>query len=459
MKGFIFIYLMTAFGIVGGVFNPLIPLFVYIGFAMLRPQFLWGFAGNFAGISQYVAIAMLGGWVLKGFGQHSTMRVKALVWPLLFFSIWTFISAYGATNYVAANNWAIEFLKIAAPFLVGLTMMNSVRSVRGVLWTIVGTHAYIGYGMNMAYLLTGFNEVGEYGFGGVDNNSFATSLILAQGPAIVLTLTATRWWEKALGAASSGLILHTILLTYSRGGILGLVLTLATIFFLLPKKPSYMAAVLVVALVAFRFAGPELVARFSTTFAEGENRDASAQSRVDLWKACWAMAVDSPLVGVGPRNFPTLAGNYGFTRGKEAHSTWMQTLAEMGFVGLGALVVFYGSAIAYLLPLAKRKWTPESKERIVLAGGILASLLGFILSAQFVTMTGLETSYYLIMAGAILVSLPATAAATEPVLVAASVARRVAPAAAPRARPVARPAGAWPGSVARSGGVLPQRPR
>ena len=42
--------------------SPLIGLFVYVGFAVLRPQFIWGWAGDFGGISLYVGVATLIGW-------------------------------------------------------------------------------------------------------------------------------------------------------------------------------------------------------------------------------------------------------------------------------------------------------------------------------------------------------------------------------------------------------------
>ena len=69
MKGLILIYLITAFGTVGAIVNPVIGLFVYVGFAVLRPQFIWGFAGDFSGISLVVGIATLIG-AFKGFGSH-----------------------------------------------------------------------------------------------------------------------------------------------------------------------------------------------------------------------------------------------------------------------------------------------------------------------------------------------------------------------------------------------------
>ncbi len=402
MKGLLFIYAMTAFGVLGGLVAPIIGLFVYVGFATLRPQFLWSFAGDLGGISQYVAIAMLIGWAAKGFGSYSVRRATIVVAPLLLFAAWTFVSSQTAANSAIANAWSIEFLKILAPFLVGITTLYTTKHARWLLWVIVGSLAYISYHMNLQYY-GGFNEVSAYGFGGMDSNSFGVSLVAAVGPAIALGLSARTTKERGLAFLCALLILHTILLTFSRGAMIGLIVAIVAAFVIMPKRPAYIGGVVLVCLLGIRLAGTEVVDEFSSTFVDAEERDTSAQSRVDLWSACWDMAIKSPLVGVGPRNFPVHAASYGFTDGKEAHSTWMQTLAETGFPGLAALVGFFVMAIVRLWPMARQKWTAENSEDSLLAAGIVSSLAGFFVSAQFVTMTGLETPYYITMAGAILI--------------------------------------------------------
>lgn len=399
VKGLIFIYIMTAVGTIGGVFQPLIGLFVYVMFAMLRPQSMWAFAGDFAGISQYVALAMLIGWAIKGFGDHYLGRTRSVVISLLLFAGWTAVSATQAVNETVAFAWVVEFLKVVAPFLVGITMLTTSKLARWMLWTIVIAHGYIGYEMNSAYYFDGYNRVMDQGYGGMDNNSFGLSLVTVLGPAIALALAAKRWPERMLALVCAALILHTTILTYSRGALLGLIFVGLAAFVIIPKRPSFLIIIFVGALIGIRLAGPEVVARFSTTFAEEDDRDYSSESRVNLWKACWAIAEKNPLFGVGPRNFPVVAEDYGFTRGKEAHSTWMQTLAEMGFPGLIALLAFYGTAIVKMFPLAWQKWTEDTRADAAVAAGVLISLSGFFVSAQFVTMTGLETPYYVTMVG------------------------------------------------------------
>lgn len=397
MFGLILVYCLTAVGILGSLSNPLYGLFVYVFFAMLRPQFMWGFAGDMTGLSQWVGIAMLVGWAMKGFGGMKFGRASGVTWILIAFAAWAALSAAMGIDPPRSNIWVIELAKIVAPFLVGATMLQSRKQVRWMLWVIVASHGYIAYDMNNWYYVRGYNFIRESGYGFMDNNSFGLSLVTVIGLAAALALASKKWPERLLALGCAVLILSTIVLTYSRGAMVGLITVGLASMLLLPKRPTYVLLMLLGLLASGRLMGQQVLERFATTFAEEDQRDASAQSRVDLWAACLEIGMSSPLVGIGPRNFPLVATNYGFTAGKEAHSTWMQAIAEVGFVGAALLLLFYLFTMIRLLPVVWRKWTPDRRDEAAFAFGVLVSLAGFFVSAQFVTMAGLETPYYVAM--------------------------------------------------------------
>ena len=397
MFGLILIYILTAIGVAGSLFQPLIGLFIYVGFAMLRPQYMWAFAGDMGGLSQLVGIAMLVGWALRRFGRFNLGPGRAIAATLVAFTAWAALSAAVGIDPARSNDWVIELAKITGPFLVGATMLNSRKLVWWMLWVIVGAHGYIAYDLNSWYYLRGYNFVRESGYGFMDNNSFGLSLVTVIGLAATLALAARKWPERLLALTCAVLILSTVVLTYSRGALIGIGVVGIVAALLIPKKPAYLLLMLLGVLVAARLTGPQVRARFETVFAEEQDRDASAQSRVDLWATCLTIGLENPLTGIGPRNFPVVAADYGFAPGKEAHSTWMQATAEMGFVGAGLLLLFYLITMVKLMPLVWRKWTPENRQESALAAGVLISLSGFFVSAQFVTMVGLETPYYVAM--------------------------------------------------------------
>jgi O-antigen ligase len=213
--------------------------------------------------------------------------------------------------------------------------------------------------------------------------------------------SSNKWWQKALAAVSCALLVNAIMFSFSRGGMLGLICTGLAAFILIPKKPFHYAIFTVGVLVALRLAGPESLERFYTTFADKEERDTSAESRLDLWKDCLTLAIESPLLGVGPRHFPHYAGvRFGWPYGKEAHSLWFQGMAELGFVGIGFLVAFYILCMWRLWPLTRDSyWTSDPRVHDM-ARMVIASWTGFLVSSQFVTLEGLELPYYVVLVGA-----------------------------------------------------------
>jgi probable O-glycosylation ligase (exosortase A-associated) len=409
MKGLILIYAITAFGCVGALRQPLIGLFIYIGFAILRPQFIWGFAGDFTGISQYVGIATLIGWVLHGCGSFKFGRGRSIVIALVGFTVWFAIATTQAVDKEVAQAELMPFLKIVMPFLIGATLIDTKERSRALLWTIVLAQGYVALEMNQFYLFKGYNAAAD-GFGGMDNNCFGVALVTTIGPAIVLGVGAQNWKERALAGIAAALILHATLLTFSRGAMVGLLATGATAFLIMPKRPKQLAALLAVALIAARLTGPQLAARYASTMADSEERDGSAESRIDLWADCWKVAVGKPFFGTGPGNFKVIAESLGWTPGKQAHSTWMQTMAETGFPGIAALFLFFTIPIVKLWPLARAKPTPENRHEAVVASGIIISIVGFAVSAQFVSLAGLEIPYYVAMIGVVLLKSQAVAA-------------------------------------------------
>jgi len=408
MKGLVLIYALTLLATVGSLRWPVVGLFTYVGFAVLRPEFIWGWAGDLSGISLAVGIATLIGWAFRGFGSLQVGKGRIIVAALLGFAVWSSLSALQAKDPDVAYVSLVAMAKFVMPFLIGVTLLDSEKQARGMLWTIVLAQGYVALEMNLNYL-QGYNAA-SVGFGGMDNNCFGVSLVATIGPAIALGLVAKRWYEKVLAGAASALILHTTLLTFSRGAMVGVLAVGVSAFLIMPKRPKYLAVLALAGLLSLRFTGPELAARYASAFADADERDYSAESRVDLWLDCLKIVGDQPFFGVGPMNFPVVASSLGWIEGKEAHSVWMQTAAETGVPGVMALMFFYVFAVVKLWPIARAKPTDENRYEKGLAMGVIMSIVGFAVAGQFVSLVGLEIPYYTTMAGVVL--LKASAART-----------------------------------------------
>ncbi len=404
MKGLVLTYAITVLASIGALRRPLIGLYAYVGFAVLRPQFLFSWAGDMSSLSLVLGLSLLAGWALNGFGTWRLGRSSPVVYALFIFTAGYIVSASVAEYKDASFRSVLELLKIVLPFCVGLTMIQNERQWRPLVWIIVLSQGYVGFEQNLNYL-RGYNSA-AIGFGGMDNNCFGVSLVTVLGLAIALVLTSRKWYERTAAVASAALILHTTLLTYSRGAMIGLIVVGVVAFAVLPKRPKYLAIMVLVALVAFRFVGPQLLERYASAFASSDERDGSAESRIDLWKDTLKVIQAQPILGVGPANWRLIASRFGWSEGKSAHSVWMETAAEVGVPTTLALFLFFCLAAYRLWSLARAKVDDTNYLRVGAAIGVMLSVAGFVSSGQFVSVVGLEAPYYIVMIGAALLKNP-----------------------------------------------------
>jgi O-antigen ligase len=303
---------------------------------------------------------------------------------------------------------AIESLtKIVLPFVTGITLLDSTEKTKRLAWVMLLSQGYLAYELNLSYY-QGFNQLQELGMCGMDNNSVAIGMVAGTALGFFLGLSVHGWWRKAVAFGCAGVMAHAVLFSFSRGGVLSLIVTGIVGFLLMPKHLKHYLTFALAVILCIRLAGQQIRERFMTAFVGTEQLDPSARGRLDLWRDCWDVMTHRPVLGLGLENWPLTAPEYGWPVGKYAHSLWLQVGAEVGFPGLLFLLVFYGSCLMLLWPLARARklsadpWTKDS------ARLVFASLVGFIVAAQFVSLWGLELPYYIVLLGAGVLKLSST---------------------------------------------------
>jgi len=401
MLGLIFTYAVTAAGTLGALFNPFIGVLAYVCFAIIQPDHMWFWSVPAYHYSRILAIAMLVGWVFHGCGRWNFGRSTGIIVALVSFWVWSVFSAMNAYNQEVAWGYVILLGKIVLPVLVGLTLIDSVSKLKQLAWVIMLSQSFVAYEMNLSYF-QGFNRIAEESFAGMDNNGQALAMVCGIGLAFFLAVGVTKWWQRSLAGLGAVLMGHSVMLAYSRGGLLALAMIMVVSFLLLPpKKPKHLLAFFIILLIGFRLAGPSVQDRFMTIFIDEQERDYAAQSRLDLWGDNLDVMLKNPILGVGPDHWPLIAHQYGWKPGKEGHSLWLQTGAELGFPGLFFLMMFYGLCIIRLWPLARNKNHQRLDPWIQDVGRmVIVSNIGFIIAAQFVSLEGLEIPYYVSLLGA-----------------------------------------------------------
>lgn len=398
MKGLLFTYALTYGGAALSLYRPFYGLLIYLCFAILKPESLWPWSVPVGNYSRIVAIGLLIGWVINGFGKWNFGAAKPFVWALLGYWGWTVVCAALAANQTVAWNYIELHAKILLPVLVGLTLIETELQLKQLAWVLVLSLGYLAFEGNLDHFQGGF-RVREQGFGSMDNNSFCIAMAAGSGLAFFLGIHERSWWRKLLCLTIAALMVHVTMFGNSRGGMLGVAVTGLVTLWLIPKRPLELSLVAIAAIVGLRLAGENVWARFGTSFAEGDARDTSSESRLELWADCWDVMQKHPLTGLGPDHWPLIAADYGWPPGKESHSLWFNAGAEFGFPGLILLILFYGVVLWSVFRLVHRRelqgtWFADSGRMVV------AALAGFAVSASFVSLDALEPPYYIALLGA-----------------------------------------------------------
>jgi putative inorganic carbon (HCO3(-)) transporter len=230
-----------------------------------------------------------------------------------------------------------------------------------------------------------------------DGNDFSLSLCILIPCLIEVGISAKVFWRKAAAFGSILLLIFAIIATQSRGATLGIGAVLFYLWLKSPRKAVSLAVISVAILAALLYAPSNYFSRMAT-IADYQN-EASAMSRIDIWKAGTRMALDNPVLGVGAGNFPVAYGTTYKAPGeyawKNSHSAYFQVWGELGTVGLITLfMIIFGNFIrnARLRAaiLASTQVDPDiarvHARRLYLFS---AAMLGFVVAGAF-----LSAAYY-----------------------------------------------------------------
>lgn len=406
MKQTIFMAVVTAWGVVGPIFDPAIGVAVYYLFAVLRPQYLWQWAlPQDVSWSLYVAVATIAGTAVHGMlrlgGQGTPKRFTLTHLCVAAFAIWISLTCITAIDPAKAYPWWVEYLKIWVMFGVATAALQSVNSLRLLLMMTALALGYIAYEINFLYIFDSYLGVFHNGWGGLDNNG--AGLMLAMGVPLCIAVwdMERRWWRWLFASLIPPLV-HAVLMTYSRGAMVALALA-APLIILRSRHPKQMTlAALIVAAMLPILAGKEIRDRFFSV--EQYEEDRSAQSRLESWRAAWHIATDHPVFGVGIRNSQLISYQYGADeQGRVIHSQYLQLLADGGFP---ALALYLGMLFSMWMSVRRTRRAASGGTRDQdryahgVALGVETSMAVFCLGACFLSLEVFELPWLLVLLGA-----------------------------------------------------------
>jgi putative inorganic carbon (HCO3(-)) transporter len=299
------------------------------------------------------------GYALLGFLGAAALSCSTALWPRL---------AFEST---------LDFLKIALIFFVVVNCVDSERRVRGLMWVmLIGGLAPAAGALR--YYAAGQTVEGRAHWLGIfaNPNELAASLVVLL-PLAGCLAAKCRLTGRVVLLGFSLLYAAAIFLTFSRGGLVGL---LAALLLYAWRRRS--AAVLCL-LAAAASVGLVSAGRYWSR-DEGFSdlsQDVSFRQRLATSRAGLAMFADHPLLGVGFGcsliAWPLYAPEDLYRQGRGelvTHNTFIQPLSETGLAGFIPFILFLGSGLATARKLARRR---PAGSITPLAAGLEIALWGF----------------------------------------------------------------------------------
>lgn len=371
-----------------------VGIFLFTAFVFLRPyewsaSLMWLSSTAF-----WIALATLIVFLLTQLGLENTLtaRPREVNLGLLLLAA-GILSIPLALEPGKAFDAFFEFSKVILIFIVMVNVVRTEKRLK-ILWclvliatSILCINAVSDYRLGIL-ALRGMRIKGSIG-GLFDNpNDLALHLVTMFPIALALSFGSRFLLLKLVFLGTAILIVAGVVVTFSRGGFLALMVATVVLLWKLVRSSRWLMPPLAAALVVlfFVFAPGSYKERLST------RDDESAMARFDDFKRSLFIAARHPVVGVGMDNYILFSNS-----NKASHNAYTQVAAEMGVAGAVFYILFILAPFKGLRKIERESYEHRSKRRFYYAAAALqASLVAYMVASFFASVAYLWYIYYLV---------------------------------------------------------------
>ncbi|HSL72359.1 MAG TPA: O-antigen ligase family protein, partial [Longimicrobiales bacterium] len=363
---------------------------------------------------------------------------------LVYLGVLLFSMLFAREPGIAVGRVATYVIEGLLLFWLVVNVVRTERVLRRAIWTVVlagallaglslyqaaaGAHRNQFAGLaqhetRMAYVVTDVPgekprlqlEVSERAGGPLgEPNRYAQILLVLVPIAAALMRRARSITARVAAAATLGLLLAGIVLTYSRGGLLTLALLVLAGIYLRWVRPRQAVLGAVLMLVLVLAVAPGLGARLASITGAldlvrdrpSAQADAAIRGRVTEMLASLNVFLEHPLVGVGPGQYlPVYSVDYqqslttkfrDLHKPRRAHNLYLEIAAETGILGIIAFLAIMAT-LALQLRHARACWAERDPEYSDLATAFLLAL-GVYLTSGLLLHLAFERYLWLMLA-------------------------------------------------------------
>jgi probable O-glycosylation ligase (exosortase A-associated) len=397
--GFVFAMLPFCF------FRPYIGALMWVWISLMNPHRLtWGPAYGFPFAMLVAATTMAGVLISKDRGRFPTSRETTLIIIMgIFFSLTTTVALMPEA---AKFKWD-QVIKIYIMTIVPMFLLQERNRLRLLLLTMCASIAFFSVKGGLFSLITRgqYRVFGPPGSFIADNNSLAVAELMVFPLMIHLGHTDKRKWVRRGLYVSAALTVISVIFSYSRGALLGL-LAITAVYISTSKRWGLAIAFVILAGVGFYFIPHQWYDRMKTM--KTYKQDESAMGRLQTWGFAISVANDRPFTGGG---FHVFSRDQFLRYGRDpdealdSHSIYFEVLGEHGYIGLA---LFLGLLASSFLTIRKVERRIRGNPGVAWAGEYCSmlrlSLVAYAVGGAFLGLAYFDL-YYDVVAGVILLNM------------------------------------------------------
>jgi O-antigen ligase len=262
------------------------------------------------------------------------------------------------------------FIKVVIIFVLMINVVTTRKRLRSMVTLVVVCGTIFGFLAIKSYLVGDFTilekrDVGVVGlritgavggfFGNPNDLAMSLNMLLPLGIALALLSSGLK---RIFFFACCIILTAGVIVTFSRGGFLGLLTIGGVLLWKAGRKNRTTTAMAFAVLFAvFVLAMPGGYAgRITSMFNIGEDPTGSSQARRDLLDRALNVAVHHPIVGIGMGNFHIYS-----IHEQVAHNSYLEIAAELGFAGLMAYLLLIFAPLRSLRRIEREHKVQDSR--------------------------------------------------------------------------------------------------
>ncbi len=376
-------------------------LFLFTAILYLRPAEFYPSALT-ASIALLLGIATLGFFIPTQLSLEGTLtaRPREVNLVLLFFLTGLLSIPLAINRQEAWAEFSGTFIRCIVIFVVMINVVRTEARLKGLIFLSMAAGIWLSIEAINEYRLglmtvEGYRAAGR-GTGIFGNtNDMALHLVTILPISVALMLGSKAAVRKLIYGVSAALMIAAIVLSYSRGAFIGMLVVVLFIAWKLgrQRRLEIIFAVLGFAGVIVLLAPDKYGSRLLSIFIPSLDAEGSADSRRgELFRSIY-VALRHPLLGIGMGNYqPEMS-----YKGLVTHNSYTQVAAEMGMTALAYYVMFMVTPLKKLGRIARETFETRRDSRFYyLTLGIQASLIAYLISSFFLSVAYVWYVYYLV---------------------------------------------------------------